>query len=192
MHTTTLLLDIENLRPRWGWLLSLGAVLVLIGMIALITPLSATIASSLIFGWVLVAAGIVEMIYAFRIHKWGGLFLHFIVGLFGLFTGLLTLTHPVAGALVWTLLFASFLVVVGVFRLIAAVTLRFPTWGWSILDSSITVVLGALLWAEWPWSGLWFLGVALGISLALRGWSYIMFAIAIRELPKAAESRQAA
>jgi uncharacterized membrane protein HdeD (DUF308 family) len=187
-----MLLDIENLRSRWGWLLTLGTVLVLIGTIATIIPLSATIASSVIFGWILTAAGIVEIIYAFRIHKWGGLFLHFIVGLLGFFTGLITLTHPLAGALVWTLFFASFLVVVGVFRLIAAVTLRFPNWGWSVLDGGVTMGLGALLWAEWPWSGLWFLGVALGISFVLRGWSYIMFAIAIRELPKAAESRQAA
>ena len=70
MHTRTLLLDIENLRPRWGWLFGLGAVLVLIGMTALITPLVATVASSLIFGWMLIAAGIVEIIYALRIHKW--------------------------------------------------------------------------------------------------------------------------
>jgi uncharacterized membrane protein HdeD (DUF308 family) len=192
LHTTTLLLDIENLRPRWGWLLTLGTVLVLIGTTAMIIPLGATIAGSLIFGWILSAAGIVEIIYAFRIHKWGGLFLHLMVGLLGLFTGLLTLTHPLAGSLVWTLLIASFMVVVGVFRLIAAITLRFPNWGWSVLDGVITMILGALLWGEWPWSSLWFWGVALGISLIFRGWSYIMFAIAIREVPKATELRPAA
>jgi uncharacterized membrane protein HdeD (DUF308 family) len=192
MHPTTLLLDVEKLRPRWGWLLALGAVLVLIGTTAMIIPLSATIASSLIVGSILTAAGIVEIIYAFRIHRWGGLFLHFIVGLLGFFTGLFTFTHPLDGALVWTLLISSFMAVVGVFRLVAAATLRFPNWGWSILDGVITAVLGLLLWAEWPWSGLWFLGFALGVSFVLRGWSYIMFAIAIREVPKATESRQAA
>jgi uncharacterized membrane protein HdeD (DUF308 family) len=192
MHTTTLLLDIENLRHRWGWLLTLGVVLVVMGTIAMIIIPAATIASSLILSWILIVSGIAETIYAFRIHKWGGLFLHLIGGLLGLFTGLLTLTHPLAGALVWTLLFASFLTVIGIFRLIAAVTLKFPNWGWSVLDSVITIALGTLLWAEWPWSGLWFLGVALGISLVLRGWSYIMFAVAIRHAPVAAELPRAA
>jgi uncharacterized membrane protein HdeD (DUF308 family) len=192
MHTTTLLLDIENLRHRWGWLLTLGIVMVILGTISLVVTPAATIASSLILSWLLLFSGIAETIYAFRIHKWGGLFLHLIGGLLGIFTGLLTLTHPVAGALVWTLLFASFFTVIGIFRLVAAISLKYPNWGWSVFDSAITIFLGAMLWAEWPWSGLWFLGVALGISLILRGWSYIMFAVAIHKLPVAAELRRAA
>jgi len=192
MHTTTLLMDIENLRHKWGWLLSLGIVLVILGTIAMIITPAATIATVLILSWLLVFSGIAETIYAFRVHRWGGLFLHLISGLLGIFIGLLAVTHPVAGALVWTLLFASFLTVVGVFRLIAAISLKFPNWGWAVLDSAITLALGILLWAEWPWSGLWFLGVALGVSLVFRGWSYIMFALAIRSMPVSVEIRHAA
>ena len=192
MHTTALLMDVENLRHKWGWLLALGIVLLVFGTIALIVTPAATIATVLILSWLLVFSGLAETIYAFRIHRWGGLFLHLISGLFGIFIGLVAVTHPVAGALVWTLLFASFLTVIGVFRLIAAISLKFPNWGWAVFDGGITLGLGILLWAEWPWSGLWFLGLALGVSLVLRGWSYIMFAFAIRsvrvpiELPRAA------
>jgi len=192
MHTTTLLMDIDNLRHKWGWLLALGIVLLVFGTIALIVTPAATIATVLILSWLLVFSGLAETIYAFRIHRWGGLFLHLISGLLGIIIGLLAVTHPVAGALVWTLLFASFLTVIGVFRLIAAISLKFPNWGWAVFDGGITLGLGILLWAEWPWSGLWFLGLALGVSLVLRGWSYIMFAFAIRsvrvpiELPRAA------
>ncbi|HVM91474.1 MAG TPA: DUF308 domain-containing protein [Terriglobales bacterium] len=192
MHTTTLALDIEKLHHRWGWLLTLGVVMMLLGTMAVLVSPAATIAGSLILSWLLIFSGGAETVYAFRIHKWGGLTLHLMGGLFGLLTGLLTLTHPVAGALAWTLLFASLLTIVGIFRLVVAISLRFPNWGWSVLDSTITVVLGALLWAEWPWSGVWFLGVALGVSLILRGWSYIMFAIAIRQLPVVGELRRAA
>jgi len=192
MHTSMLLLDVENLRHKWGWLLTLGIVMVIVGIIAMIVTPAATIASVLILSWLLVFSGIAETIYAFRIHKWGGLFLHLIGGLLGVFIGLVAVTHPVAGAVALTLLFASFLTVIGVFRLIAAISLKFPNWGWAVLDSAITIGLGILLWAEWPWSGLWFLGVALGVSLVLRGWSYVMFAVAIRHLPVPTELRRAA
>ena len=192
MHTTTLLMDIENLRHKWVWLLTLGIVMVILGAIAMIVTPAATIATVLILSWLLILSGVAETIYAFRIHKWGGLFLHLISGILGVFIGLLALTHPVAGALAWTLLFASFLTVIGAFRLIAAISLKFPNWGWAVFDGIITVGLGILLWAEWPWSGLWFLGVALGVSLVLRGWSYIMFAFAIRSLPVSAQLRHAA
>ena len=121
---------------------------------------------------------------------WGGLFLHLIGGALGLLVGLLVVTHPLAGAVAWTLLFASFLSVVSLFRMIVAVSLKFPHWGWAVFDGIVSLGLGVLLWAAW--SGLWFLGLSVGISLVLRGWSYVMFAIAIRNWPVPVEVRRAA
>jgi hypothetical protein len=51
----------------------------------------------------------------------------------------------------------------------------------DVFDGIIGTLLGFLLWAEWPWSGFWFLGIALGIFLVMRGWSYVMLALALRE-----------
>ncbi len=192
MVTNPLFHDIENLRHKWGWLLTLGIVMVLLGSIALFVMPAATLATILILGWLLVFSGIAEAIYAIRIRKWGGLFLHLIGGILGVLIGLLIVTHPVAGALAWTLLLASFFTVIGIFRLVAAISLRFPHWGWAVFDSIITLGLGILLWAAWPWSGLWFLGLAVGISFILRGWSYIMFSVALRSLPVAGQLRRTA
>jgi uncharacterized membrane protein HdeD (DUF308 family) len=66
---------------------------------------------------------------------------------------------------------------------VAAIRLKFPNWHWAAVDGVITLVLGLLLWMDWPVSGLWFIGFAVGVSLLLRGWSYIMFAIAVRARP---------
>ena len=182
MVTTPLFLDIENLRHRWGWILALGILMVLLGTFAFIIAPAATLGTVLVLGWLLVVSGVFEAIHAFRVRRWGGLFLHLIGGVLGIFIGLLVVTHPVAGALAWTLLFASFFTAIGLFRLISALSLRFPKWGWAVFDGIITLGLGVLLWANWPWSGLWFLGVAVGTSLVLRGWSYVMFALAIHSL----------
>jgi uncharacterized membrane protein HdeD (DUF308 family) len=183
MNTTFPLDGVENLRRRWGWLLALGIVMVLVGSIALFITPAATLGTVLILGWLLIVSGVVESIHAFQVRRWGGFFLHLIGGVLGVLIGLLVVSHPVAGALAWTLLLASFLTVIGIFRLVAALSLKFPHWGWAVFDSVITIGLGVMLWAEWPYSGLWFLGLAVGVSLVLRGWSYIMFALAMRNLP---------
>jgi len=185
--------DLEKLRHRWGWFLVLGILLVILGMVAFIVVPVATLATVLILGWVLVISGVIEFIHAFRVRGWGGVVLHLIAGILGVLVGLLIVTHPVAGALVWTLLFASFFTVIGLFRLITAARIKYPNWGWAVFDGIVTFLLGILLWIEWPWSGYWFLGIALGISLTLRGWTYVMFAFAIRGLlAPGSQVRQAA
>ena len=193
MVTSPLLFELEEVRKRWGWLLFLGIVMVVLGTIAFFIMPAATVGTVLVLGWLLVFSGVMETIQAFRERKSGGLFLHLIGGVLGVLVGLLVVTHPVAGALAWTLLFASFFTVIGIFRLVAAIRLKFPNWGWAVFDGVITTALGLLLWLEWPWSGLWFMGLAVGISLILRGWSYIMFALAVHSLHlPSVQMRQAA
>jgi uncharacterized membrane protein HdeD (DUF308 family) len=192
MSASPLLIEFDNLRHKWGWLLTLGIVMVILGTIAFFITPAATIGTVIVLGWLLVISGIVELIQTFRMRAWGGIFLHLIGGILGILIGLLVVTHPVAGALAWTLLFASFFTVIGTFRIVAALRLKFPNWGWALFDGLVTLGLGILLWAEWPWSGIWFIGLALGISLVLRGWSYVMFAFAIHSLVLPGQIRQAA
>jgi len=192
MTTSALVLEFNALRHKWGWLLVLGLSMVILGTVALIIAPAATLGTVLVLGWLLVVSGVVEAIQAFRVRKWTGIFLHLIGGVLGILVGLLIVTHPVAGALVWTLLFASFFTAIGLFRLVAAIRLKFPNWGWAAFDGAVTLVLGTLLWIDWPGSGLWFLGFAVGVSLLLRGWSYVMFAIAVRSVPMTVGMKQAA
>jgi uncharacterized membrane protein HdeD (DUF308 family) len=166
--------------------------MVILGTIALFITPAATLGTVLVLGWLLVVSGIVEAVHSFSVRRWSGIFLHLIGGILGVLVGLLVVTHPVAGALAWTLLFASFFTVIGLFRLVAAIRLKFPNWGWAAFDGAVTLLLGLLLWIDWPGSGIWFLGFAVGISLLLRGWSYVMFAIAIRSSPRRVELKQAA
>jgi uncharacterized membrane protein HdeD (DUF308 family) len=192
MSCTPLFYDLDKLHRRWGWFVFLGIILIMLGIVALIITPAATLGTVLVLGWLLVLSGMVEAFQAFRMRKWGGIFLHLLAGILGVFIGLLVVTHPIAGALTWTLLFASFCTVMGLFRLIAAIRLKFPNWGWGVFDGIVSLALGILLWAQWPWSGYWFLGVAAGISLILRGWSYIMLALAAHSFVLPVEVRRAA
>jgi uncharacterized membrane protein HdeD (DUF308 family) len=182
MAANVALVGLDELRHKWGWFLALGIAMIVLGFVALALIPAASLATVLVLGWLMVFSGVVEAIHAFQVRGWGGMFLHLIAGIAGVLIGLLVVTHPVAGALAWTLLFASLFTVVGLFRIFAAIRLKFPYWGWSVFDGSVTLLLGILLWADWPWSGVWFLGLAVGISLLLRGWSSVMLALAVRRL----------
>lgn len=186
------LLLVDDFRHKWGWLLVIGISMVCLGSIALLITPAATLGTVLVLGWLLVVSGVVEAIQSFRVRNWRGIFLHLIGGVLGVLVGLLVVTHPVAGALALTLLFASFFTVIGVFRLVAAIRLKFPKWGWTAFDGAVALLLGLLLWIDWPGSGLWFLGFAVGVTLLLRGWSYVMFAVAVRTLPATVAIKQAA
>jgi len=192
MTTTAMLLGLEDLRHKWGWFLALGIAMIVLGVIALGMIPIATLATVMVLGWLMVLSGIVEAVHGFQVRGWSGMFLHLAGGVLGVLIGLLIVTHPIAGALAWTLLFASFFTVIGLFRLIGAIRLKFPNWGWAAFDGAVTLLLGIMLWAGWPGSGIWFLGMAVGISLVLRGWSYVMLATTVRSLAAPATLRRAA
>lgn len=181
MATLSSVSDFSRVHQRWIWLLLLGITFMVLGCICFVFAPAATLASVMIFGWIAIFSGIIEVVQTFYMRTWQGVFLHVIGGLLGVLIGFLVITHPVAGALAWTLLFAAFFTVFGILRMLGAALLKFPTWPWVMLDGIVGTLLGFLLWAEWPWSGFWFLGVALGIFLAMRGWSYVMLALALRK-----------
>src|SRR5216684_757335 len=91
---------------KWGWLLGLGIVLILVGMFSVAVSVVATIASVLLFGWLLLFTGAMEAVWAFHQSKWSGILLHVVNGALSVVAGFLLVTNPAAGALVLTLLMA--------------------------------------------------------------------------------------
>jgi uncharacterized membrane protein HdeD (DUF308 family) len=173
------------MRRTWGWLLALGILLIVLGIIALIDSVSVSLISMLFFGWVLVIAGIIEAIQAFRHRHAGRHMFHVLNAVLAIVVGAMLLLHPVAGLLIVTLLLAIYFTVAGVFRIAAAASTRVPGWGWSLMNGIITLILGILIWAHWPVSSLWIVGLFIGIDLVILGWSEVMLALALRRLPAA-------
>lgn len=172
--------DVELRRRLGAWSTQLGIAQIILGIVALSTMNDPSLAAVMRFGWLVVVSGIVEAIHAFHLRRSDAFFLHLVPAIAGVPIGVLIATHPEAGTVAWMLLFASFFTVVGLFRIIAAFRLKFSNWPWAALEGVITLILGTLLWTAWPWLGSWFFGVAVGISLLLRGWSSIMFAVGLR------------
>lgn len=174
---------LSELRRNWGWLLALGICLIILGIIALVDSVAVTVISMVLFGWILLIAGIIEAVQAFRHRRSGHLFLHMLNAVLSIVMGLLLLRHPLAGAVVITLLMAAYFTIAGIFRIIAALAVRVPRWGWALVDGIITLILGVLVWAQWPVSGLWIIGLFIGIDLIIVGWSEVMLAFAVHQVP---------
>ena len=171
--------DTPLIHARWNWRAKLGVALIFLGILAMATELTSG-NSVLLLSWLIVVSGLVEVVHAFHLRRSEEFFFHLVPAIAGIPLGLLMVTHPAADATTWMFVFASFFTVVGVFRLISAVRLKFPAWRWAVLDSMATLLLGCLFWTAWIWLTPWIFGVGVGTSLLLRGWSSIMFGLALQ------------
>lgn len=171
------------LRVGGVWFVLLGVALMVLGCVAVGLPWIAGLATAVAIGALLVVSGVAEMIGAFWSWRWSGVFLHLLAGVLGVVVGLMFLRAPVDAVLALTLLLACLLMVGGVFQVAAALHYRFAAWGWPLAGGIIDLVLGVLIWLEWPASGLWVIGLFVGISLLFRGLNWIGLGLALRTLP---------
>jgi uncharacterized membrane protein HdeD (DUF308 family) len=134
------------------------------------------------FGWLLVIAAGIEIAQAFLVGKWAGFFLHLLAAvLFGV-TGALFVRRPVISAEVATLFMAMFFLMSGLFQLISSLVIHLPGWGWYALNGIITFVLGVLVLAQWPISGLWAIGLFIGIDLVFFGLAWVTLALDLHKM----------
>jgi uncharacterized membrane protein HdeD (DUF308 family) len=177
------LAGIEEVRRSWGWFLILGILLILLGVACVVKAQTATTFSILALGWVLAISGVVWLVNAFYAWNWGGFFLYLLNAIIRGVTGYLLIRHPDAGAAGVTMLLAALFLVGGLFRAAAASVIQFPRWGWTVFAGLVSVALGIYLLATWSTSSVFFVGLAIGIDLALDGGALVGFAAAIHSLP---------
>ncbi|MGB7951617.1 MAG: HdeD family acid-resistance protein [Candidatus Binatia bacterium] len=186
MEQAIQLTGVGELKRSWGWFLALGIALIVLGTIALGSALVMTIASVFFFGWLMIIAGVMEAVHAFWRKRWAGFFLDLLTGILYVVVGWMMVTNPKESALLLTLIIAMFLLFEGVFRIVAALSARYPHWGWVLLNGVISLVLGLMIWRQWPYSGLWVIGLFVGIEMLFNGWSLVMLSLASRRLPEEA------
>jgi uncharacterized membrane protein HdeD (DUF308 family) len=176
--------ELEALRGNWFWFVILGVSLVVLGAIALGSVGIASLAAAAAIGVLLLLGGAAEAVGAFWCRGWSGFFLELLSGVLSIVVGLLFLRAPGGALAALTLLLACFLMAGGVFKVVAALVYRFAAWGWSLASGIIDVILGVMIWQEWPASALWVIGLFVGINLIFRGFNWIALGLALRSLPR--------
>jgi uncharacterized membrane protein HdeD (DUF308 family) len=177
--------ELRLLRESWIWFLVLGIAMVVIGTFAIswacITNI--TVAATWLFGFLMIAGGIAEIVNSFYAGRWSGTLVHMLIGVLYTVVGFMIVDQPETSALQLTLIIAVFLIVSGIFRIVFAISERFTGWGWVLLNGAVTLFLGILIYKQWPASGLWVIGLFVGIDLIFNGWAWIMLALGLRRAP---------
>lgn len=176
----TLTEEATRLQRFWGRFLALGIVQIVVGILAVSFAFSATLASVVLLGILLLIAAGAQLAAAVWAWDWRGFSLFLLVGLLYAVAGFLMLQHPVHAAEALTLMLAAALLVGGMFRMVVAVTERFTARGWVLCNGVLSLLLGLLIWQQWPWTGRWVLGMFVGMDLIMNGTTWSIVAVAMR------------
>lgn len=164
-----------------GWLLGLGILFVLLGCIGLGMVVGLTLISVLFLGIILMIAGLLQIIDVFTCKHWRGALWHALVGILYIIAGGIIIYDPILASEAITALIAWVLIFIGIARIMMTIELRHAKgWGWLLFAGVTAIILGILILLQWPYSGLWVLGMFIGIELLVNGWAYILMAIALR------------
>jgi uncharacterized membrane protein HdeD (DUF308 family) len=172
--------DLEGLREIWFFLVAMGGVLILLGCAAIGSSFIASLATVLVFGLLMLISALVEIVTAFWGRKWRGFFLHLLAGGLYFIAGMFMIQNPLEAGMGLTFLVAICLLAGGVFRIILSVLERFDGWGWALLNGVVSLLLGAAIWSQWPLSGMWVIGLFVGIELLFSGVSWVTLGFSVR------------
>jgi uncharacterized membrane protein HdeD (DUF308 family) len=169
------------LRAKWGWIVALGVVYLLAGLVALGSVVTATVASVLVVGVMMIIAGVAEVFSAFQVKSWGKFLLWVLLGVLYIVAGFVTFENPLLAAALLTLILGVSLAASGIMRIILAFSMKQEMpWIWVLLSGVITLLLGLLILAHWPVSSLYILGLFLGIDLVMAGAGWIGLGFGLR------------
>jgi uncharacterized membrane protein HdeD (DUF308 family) len=178
--------EFRHVRSGWWCFLLLGILLVVGGTAAIVFPLLTvvtTLVSTVILGAILMVTGIATIIMAFWAGKWSGVLLQLLCGILYVISGYVIADHPVQSAVLLTGVMAIFFILIGAFRSVAALVIRFPHWGWALLNGVVTFLAGVIIYRHFPEDVLWVIGLLIGLEMLFHGWTWIMLSLAVRNIP---------
>lgn len=170
----------QTVQTSWGWLLAIGIVFLILGILGLGMPFALTLAADLVVGWLLLIGGIISIISSFYPRNLGRFFMIFLSGVVFGIAGILLLVKPIVGALTLTLILAAFFFIEGILKVVYSFQIRpIQNWGWMLVSGIISLILAILIWADFPGSVV-ITGLLVGFYLLFSGISMIMLSVAAR------------
>jgi uncharacterized membrane protein HdeD (DUF308 family) len=175
----------QQVRASSGWGIVIGIMMMILGTIAIARPLYATIASAIVFGWLFMAAGIAQILYAGRSPAVGQRIWKFSLGILYVITGLYAIINPLSGAIALPLVLGVTIFIQGSIQIISAFQMRpTQTWAWILFCGITSIILGIFIWSNFPYSADWLLGLWVGIHFLLSGICILILSVTLRSALK--------
>ena len=173
---------LDGIKENAKLAVTIGIILIIVGILAVAAPLAAGVSITIMVGTLLIIGGIGECFLAFQAGAFGRGLLIFVFGALMAVAGFYMVTQPVAGLATITLFLAAYFFVSGIFEIIASVQIRPSTgWGWMLFNGILTLLLGILIWRQFPLSGAWAVGVLFGIKMFFSGWTLLFIGNSVKE-----------
>lgn len=173
--------DYQGLKKNWGWTVAFGALLAIAGGFALSTVVFTTAATMLFVGFAMMLGGFAEVLHGFAMRTWGHFFWMLVMGGFYLLAGAMVVRNPLLAATFLTLLIGASLLASGIVR--TYISAQLPSGGakgFLVFSAILTLVVGALIIAQWPSSSLWVIGTFLGVDLFFAGMGWVGVGLTMR------------
>jgi len=172
----------DIVRHASTWSILFGVSLIILGMLAVGSPAIAAVAVNAVLAWLIVLAGVVHLSLAFHTRAAGSVVWKLLVGLAYVFFGIYLIAHPALGVVSLTLLLASLFLVEGIFEIALFFQMRSVGGStWLLADGIITLLLGLMIYLQWPSSSAWAIGTLVGVSLIISGVTRLMLSLAVRK-----------
>jgi uncharacterized membrane protein HdeD (DUF308 family) len=171
------------IHAHWGLFLAEGIILVILGLAAIVLPPIATIAFTIIIGWIFLISGVVGLITTFWARHAPGFWWSLISAIIGIAAGVVLLLWPISGAVSLTLVLIAFFVIEGIVSIMYAIEHRNQLtgrWGWMLVSGIIDLILAAIIFIGLPGTAFWALGLLVGINMVFGGAALIAMALAAR------------
>jgi uncharacterized membrane protein HdeD (DUF308 family) len=157
--------------------------LIVFGFLAISLPLATSFGVVVVIAWLIVFSGTFQFIHAFRSQGAGSILWKVLVAILYLIVGIYFLMNPAIGVAGFTLALALFFVAEGVMDFVAYFqNLNAGGSGWILMNGVVTLILGLLVWRQWPSSSLWVIGTLVGISMIMTGTARLMITLAARRV----------
>jgi uncharacterized membrane protein HdeD (DUF308 family) len=176
----------DKTLPNAGKLTLIGIALVVVGVICCVSPAVAGGAVTYVIGFLLLATGLLQVFQGLRETGWTSKLLPIILGTLTIIAGGSILAHPLIGMAVLTIVLAISFICEGLWKIFVSFSFR-PAGGWVglLLSGIVAVVLGGMIWAQWPASTLYVIGILIGVNLLMTGIALIVLAATVRQIGNA-------
>jgi len=145
--------------------------MIVLGIMAIVFPFVASVASTLVFGWIFMFAGIAQMVYAVQSKGAGQVTWKLFLGFLYLLAGIVVVAKPLEGVLALTLVLGITIFVQGIIQVLIAFQVRriAPNWGWMLASGLVGIIFGIFVWSSFPLSAVWLIGTLIGVNLLFDG-----------------------
>jgi uncharacterized membrane protein HdeD (DUF308 family) len=173
----------RSLHEHWLLFLVEGTILLILGLVAIMVPMAATVAMEIVVGWLILVSGIVGLVTTFYMRQAPGFWWSLFSALIGTAAGIVLLRWPLSGALSLTLILTVFLVFEGIVTIMFALDHRRQLsgrWGMMLVSGIVDLMLAGFIFSGLPGTAAWAIGLLVGINLVFGGSAVIAMALHAR------------